>query len=198
MANKLSFFHWQGWLGSLVVSVLDSGAEGHGFKSQPRCCRVTVLVLIEYRLLLLPLTVATSISQPTEAASSSVNLNHWSINQLSICCCYWLTSRATRRCRDNRELTSEPNTVQLDPNSYDNKFYGARGIRRWQLARNALSSHSSPSSDNGADSTPSNTAPRVRCFLRCDINVWLGSRVVSMLDSGAEGPGSNRSRDAVG
>ena len=27
---------------------------------------------------------------------------------------------------------------------------------------------------------------------------WLGSRVVSMLDSGAESPGSNRSRDAVG
>jgi len=26
---------------------------------------------------------------------------------------------------------------------------------------------------------------------------WLGIRVVSMLDSGAEGPGSNRSRDAV-
>jgi len=26
---------------------------------------------------------------------------------------------------------------------------------------------------------------------------WLGSRVVSVLDSGAEGPGSNRSRDAV-
>jgi len=25
---------------------------------------------------------------------------------------------------------------------------------------------------------------------------WLGSRVVSVLDSGAEGPGSNRSRDA--
>ena len=31
------------WLGSRVVSVLDSGAEGHGFKSQPRRCRVTVL-----------------------------------------------------------------------------------------------------------------------------------------------------------
>ena len=31
------------WFGSRVVSVLDSGAEGHGFKSQPRCCRVTVL-----------------------------------------------------------------------------------------------------------------------------------------------------------
>jgi len=30
-----------GWLGSRVVSVLDSGAEGPGFKSQPRCCRVT-------------------------------------------------------------------------------------------------------------------------------------------------------------
>jgi len=27
---------------------------------------------------------------------------------------------------------------------------------------------------------------------------WLGSRVVSVLDSGAKGPGSNRSRDAVG
>jgi len=32
-----------GWLGSRVVSVQDSGAEGPGFKSQPRHCRVTVL-----------------------------------------------------------------------------------------------------------------------------------------------------------
>ena len=32
-----------GWLGSRVVSVLDSGAEGPGFKSQPRRCPVTVL-----------------------------------------------------------------------------------------------------------------------------------------------------------
>ena len=32
-----------GWLGSRVVSLLDSGAEGPGFKSQPRCCRVTSL-----------------------------------------------------------------------------------------------------------------------------------------------------------
>ena len=30
------------------------------------------------------------------------------------------------------------------------------------------------------------------------IKGWLGSRVVSVLDSGTEGPGSNRSRDAVG
>jgi len=30
------------------------------------------------------------------------------------------------------------------------------------------------------------------------ISWWLGSRVVSVLDSGAEGLGSNRSRDAVG
>jgi len=30
-------------LGSRVVSVLDSGAEGLGFKSQSRRCRVTVL-----------------------------------------------------------------------------------------------------------------------------------------------------------
>jgi len=28
----------RGWLGSRVVSVLDSGAEGPGFKSQPECC----------------------------------------------------------------------------------------------------------------------------------------------------------------
>jgi len=33
----------RGWLGSRVVSVLDSGAEGPRLKSQPRCCRVTVL-----------------------------------------------------------------------------------------------------------------------------------------------------------
>ena len=32
-----------GWLGSRVVSVLDSGAESPGFKSQSRRCRVTVL-----------------------------------------------------------------------------------------------------------------------------------------------------------
>jgi len=32
-----------GWLGSRVVSVLDSGAEGPTFKSQSLRCRVTVL-----------------------------------------------------------------------------------------------------------------------------------------------------------
>jgi len=32
-----------GWPGSRVVSVLDSGAEGSGFKLQSRRCRVTVL-----------------------------------------------------------------------------------------------------------------------------------------------------------
>jgi len=32
-----------GWLGSRVVSMLDSSAEGPVFKSQPRRCRVTVL-----------------------------------------------------------------------------------------------------------------------------------------------------------
>ena len=38
-------YHLQspGWLGSRVVSVLDSGIEGPGFKSQSRRCRVTVL-----------------------------------------------------------------------------------------------------------------------------------------------------------
>jgi len=32
------------WLGSRVVSVLDSGAEGPGFRSQRRRCRVTSLL----------------------------------------------------------------------------------------------------------------------------------------------------------
>ena len=31
------------WFDSRVVSMLNSGAEGPEFKSQPRCCRVTVL-----------------------------------------------------------------------------------------------------------------------------------------------------------
>ena len=33
----------RGWLGSRVVSVLDSGTEGPGFKSRPLRCRVTIL-----------------------------------------------------------------------------------------------------------------------------------------------------------
>ena len=37
------------WLGSQVVSMLDSGTEGPGFKSQLRCCLVTSSV-IEYGL----------------------------------------------------------------------------------------------------------------------------------------------------
>jgi len=36
-----------------------------------------------------------------------------------------------------------------------------------------------------------------RCSLSRPGLEWLGSRVVSVLDSGAEGPGSNRSRDAA-
>ena len=43
MIMKQITSYYYGWLGSRVVSVLDSGAEGPGFKSQPRC-RVTVLV----------------------------------------------------------------------------------------------------------------------------------------------------------
>jgi len=36
------YLGWQ-WLGSRVISVLESGVEGPGFKSQPRRCRETVL-----------------------------------------------------------------------------------------------------------------------------------------------------------
>jgi len=41
--TALGVYLKRGWLGSRVASVLDSGAEGPGFKSQPRRCRVTVL-----------------------------------------------------------------------------------------------------------------------------------------------------------
>jgi len=43
--KRLTFtlYAYDGWLGRQVVSVLDSGAEGPGFKSQPQCSRVTVL-----------------------------------------------------------------------------------------------------------------------------------------------------------
>jgi len=40
---------FDGWLGSRVVSMLDSGAVGPGFKSQPRRCRVTVLSNCSHR-----------------------------------------------------------------------------------------------------------------------------------------------------
>jgi len=39
--NKLTYL-LTGWLGSRVVSVQDSGAEGPGFKSQLRRCRVSL------------------------------------------------------------------------------------------------------------------------------------------------------------
>ena len=42
-ARLLTAKAYLGWLGSRVVSVLNSGAEGPGFKSQSRRCRVTVL-----------------------------------------------------------------------------------------------------------------------------------------------------------
>ena len=41
--NIIHMYYETGWLGSQVVSMLDSGIEGPGFKSQSRRCRVTVL-----------------------------------------------------------------------------------------------------------------------------------------------------------
>jgi len=43
VATYLNTLVLLGWFGSGVASVLDSGAEGPGFKSQPQRCRVTVL-----------------------------------------------------------------------------------------------------------------------------------------------------------
>ena len=43
-AHQVSVMYpYSRWLGSRAVSVVDPGAEGPGFKSQPRRCRVTVL-----------------------------------------------------------------------------------------------------------------------------------------------------------
>jgi len=42
-SNLIGLYRAHGWLGSRVVSVLDSGSVGPGFKSQPRRYRVTVL-----------------------------------------------------------------------------------------------------------------------------------------------------------
>ena len=42
-ARLLTAKAYSEWLGSRVVSVLDSDAEGPGFKSQSRRCRVAVL-----------------------------------------------------------------------------------------------------------------------------------------------------------
>ena len=42
-AGRIVYLHETRWLGSRAVSVLDSGAAGHGFRSQSRRCRVTVL-----------------------------------------------------------------------------------------------------------------------------------------------------------
>jgi len=41
--GRLGESYLPGRLGNLVVSLLDSGAVGPGFKSQTRRCRVTVL-----------------------------------------------------------------------------------------------------------------------------------------------------------
>jgi len=41
-------------------------------------------------------------------------------------------------------------------------------------------------------------SPNLNCFMKINMQIgWLGSRMFSMLDSGAN-LGSNRSRDAVG
>jgi len=43
VCHLLFFINKAWWLVSRVVSMLDSGAEGSGFKSHSRRCRVTVL-----------------------------------------------------------------------------------------------------------------------------------------------------------
>jgi len=71
-----------GWLGSRVVSVLDSGAVGPGFKSQSRRCRVTVLgklftpivpLFTEQRILLATLLRAATVT--TGMAESNCSLS---------------------------------------------------------------------------------------------------------------------------
>jgi len=54
----------RGWRGSRVVSVLDSGAEGPGFKSQSRRCRVTVLGKLF--TLIVPLLNSSQLNESTQ------------------------------------------------------------------------------------------------------------------------------------
>jgi len=52
---------------------------------------------------------------------------------------------------------------------------------------------------HSSESSNTNKAKTAIFIYKAIINIGLlGSRVISVLDSGAEGPGSNRSRDAVG
>ena len=71
----------------------------------------------------------------------------------------------------------------------------------WSAVRNSTSALG----PSGSSFDPSGLAPTgIHHFLLSHLTTgsnsisWLGSRVVSVLDSGAEGPGSNRSSDAVG
>ena len=54
-------------------------------------------------------------------------------------------------------------------------------------------------SSESLNTNKAKTAKTAIFIYKAIINIGLlGSRVISVLDSGAEGPGSNRSRDAVG
>jgi len=92
-----------GWLASRVVSVLDSGAEGPGSKSQPRRCRVTVLgKLFTPIVRLLPDVFAPtqSIDHSTSAADQSASVGavynvrvEWA-SERSRCALPWYHDRA--------------------------------------------------------------------------------------------------------
>jgi len=61
-----------------VVSVLDSGAEGTGFKSQPRRCRVTVLGKLLTPIV--PLFVNANVAKKKEKEKTSQNESYTEVN----------------------------------------------------------------------------------------------------------------------
>ena len=95
------FFYTAGWLSSHVVSTLDSGAVRPGFKSQPRCCRVTVL-----GKLFTPI-VPLYVHQAAKLAAA-------------LCRAAWVTTSlaAYRRVYDSRHLQADCQELGSAPEPY--------------------------------------------------------------------------------
>jgi len=85
-------------LGSRVVRVLDSGAEGSGFKSQPRRCQVTVL-----GKLFTPIVLCASVHQAAELVAALfrvVRVTAGLVESNGILPPIHVTSRLTAKNRD--------------------------------------------------------------------------------------------------
>ena len=84
-----------GWLGSRVVSVLDSGAEGPGFKSQLRRCQATVLGKL-FKPIVPLFTKQQNWQQPSRVAGGNCRTGG-----------NWKVMAAYRRVYDSRHLLAD-------------------------------------------------------------------------------------------